>query len=226
MYKVTKAVTPPDEDAEIVFDIPDGVATSYSRNCRSFKNDYIDGVMISDTKGSYTKQVVVSEDGDIWFSNPITEYLMFSYVRGEFDADGNIVIQGPQFVYSEYDDWDEEVYVYLLPMVMKTDEAGSTFVAADDMKYVLKKTETGYEAADPDMMLGLATYGELADLEGNPTGEEGYAWLGFGDTGITLEARPDNNGVNPPAGIPTEKWCYEDPYEHALINVAVDGDNI
>lgn len=44
MYKVTKAVTPPDEDAEIVFDIPDGVATSYSRNCRSFKNDYIDGV--------------------------------------------------------------------------------------------------------------------------------------------------------------------------------------
>lgn len=227
MLKVTKAVVPPEEDSEIVYEIPTGETTVYSRECTAFHNDYFNGVTISHPKGSMTKKTYVAEDGTLWFSNPLSEFMLLSYVKGRYDENGSIVIEGPQLVYSEYDyDLEDFVNAYLLPMVMVTDEAGATYVSAEDMKYVLKKTENGYEAENPDLLLGLATYGELADLDGNPTGEMGYAWLGYGDRGMQLTEAPADNGINPPASVQIEKWTFTDPYEKGLINVAIDGDAI
>lgn|GEM_PF-2776165 len=225
--KVCKAVPAPDEDSEIVFEIPDGEQKFFSRNCDSFKNDYFEGVSESEIKGSVVRQVYVAEDGNVWLSNPMSDFTLLSYVRASFDAEGSIVIEGPQYIYEEYDDWTEDyVKVYLIPMVIKRDAAGATYVAADDMKYVLKKTENGYEAANPDLLLGLATYGELADLEGNPTGESGYAWLGYGEKDIVLTEQEATNGVCPPAEATVERWAYTDPYENALINVVLDGNDM
>lgn len=227
MRKVCKAVTPPNEEDEIVFEVPDGELSYYSRSCESFQNDYFDGLTKEDIKGSVVKTVYVAEEGTVWLSNPLSDFVMLSYVKGSVEADGSIVIEGPQFIYDEYDDWTEEVVkIYLIPMKKVIDEYGATFVANDDMKYVLKKTETGYEAEDPEILLGLATYGELADLQGNPTGELGYAWLGWGERAIVLDARTETNGVNPPEGATVEKWAFTDPYESALIGVAVDGNDM
>lgn len=227
LSKVCKAVTPPDENAEIIFDIPDGEVSYFSRNSVFFKNDYYEGVSRSTVMGSLVQQVC-TEDGTLYFSNPMSDFMLHSYMVGHYDADGSIVIEGPQFIYDEYDDWEEEwVNIYLLPMEMKVDDQGrATYVATDDMKFVLKKTDNGYEAENPEVLLGLATYGELADLDGNPTGEVGYAWLGYGEKQIVLESRPGENGVTPPAEASIEKWAFRDPYENALINVALDGDDL
>ena len=227
LRKVCKAVPAPDLDSEIVFEIPAGEKKFFSRNSESFKHDYYEGVSKSDIKGSVVEKVYVAEDGNVWLSNPMSDFTLLSYVKASYDAEGSIVIEGPQFIYDEYDDWEDDwVRIYLIPMVMITDEAGSTYVAADDMKYVLKKTEKGYEAENPKLLLGLATYGELADIDGNPTGEVGYAWLGYGERNIVLEEREPVNGVFPPKDAPVERWAYTDPYENALINVVFDGDDM
>lgn len=226
LYKVCKAVTPPDADAEIILEVPDGELTCLSRNCTEFSYDW-EGVHRNDIKGSVMRQIH-AEDGTLYFSNPLADFTMHSYLKGSYDADGSIVIEGPQFVYSEYDDWDEVwINMYMLPMKRVVDESGmATYVAADDMRYVLKKTGDGYEAADPELLLGLASYGELADADGNPTGETGYSWRGFGEYGIQLAAREESNGVTPPDGAVSDKWVFKDPYETTLIDVALDDDDI
>ncbi len=226
LYKVCKAVTPPDEDADIIFEVPDGEVRFFSRSCTEYKNDY-EGLQRNDIKGSAVRQVR-ADDGKLYFSNPLSDFILLSYLKGSYDADGSIVIEGPQFVYDEYDDWTEEyVRMYMLPMKKEVDESGfATYVAVDDMKYVLRKTDSGYEAADPEILLGLAAYGELADIDGNPTGETGYAWLGYGDLDIKFVEREGSNGVTPPDEAVMDKWVFQDPYEMDFVNVAFYGDEI
>lgn len=189
-------------------------------------NDY-EGLQRNDIKGSAVRQIY-TEEGTLYFSNPLSDFTLLSYLKGSYDADGSIVIEGPQFIYDEYDDWtDEYVKMYMLPMKREVDDSGyATYVATDDMKYVLKKTESGYEAADPDLLLGLARYGELADINGQPTGETGYAWVGYGDCNIKLVSRQGSNGVTPPDGAEFDRWIFHDPYEDAMINVAFQGNDI
>lgn len=69
MYKVCKAVTPPDEDAEIIFEVPDGDVSFFSRSCTEFKNDY-EGLQRNDIKGSVVRQVYDAADGTLYFANP------------------------------------------------------------------------------------------------------------------------------------------------------------
>lgn len=233
IFKVGKAVTPPNESDEIVFEIPDGEVSTYSRNCEQFIYDYYDGAYQSFDKGGVVRQTYIKEDGTVWLSNPLSGFTMLSYVKAHFDEEGSIVIEGPQFVYDE-EDWysGEWINFYLVPMVLVKDELGSTYVAAEDMKYVLKKTENGYEAEDPTMLLGLATYGELVDNNGEYTGEMGYAWYGYGDRAISYEFRSETNGVTPPDSATIEEWVisYNDliNYDEGadITSVAFDGDDV
>ena len=226
LHKVCREVTPPNADDEIIYEVPDGELSYFSRSCMEFAYDW-EGVHRNEIKGSVVRQVK-AEDGTLYFSNPLADFTMHSWLKGSYDADGSIVIEGPQFVYSEYDDWNEVwISFYIVPMKQVVDESGmATYVATDDMKYVLKKTDNGYEAADPELLLGLASYGELTDMDGNPTGEMGYSWRGFGEYGIKLSTREASNGVTPPDGAAIDKWVYHDEYETVLVDVAFDGDDI
>lgn len=223
MYKVTKSVTPPDENDKIIFEIPEGETGYFSRDCTSFKYDY-EGLSKGDVYGSAVT-MTKTDDGTVYFSNPLTEFTLLSYFKGTLQADGSIVIKGPQVIYDEYDDYSEEyVYFYLLPMdYVLDDQKRGTYVPSEDMTFVLKKTENGYEAANPNQLLGLARYGEIADLDGNPAGL-GYAWNGFGDLNISFTEHQPTNGVTPPEGAKIERWAFHDPYETALISV-VPGEN-
>lgn len=218
LYKVVKTVTPPDETDEIIFEVPEGETSYLSRDCVAFKYDY-EGVSKSTVYGSAVTMTTTG-DGTVYLSNPITEFTLLSYFKGSLQADGSIVVTGPQLIYDEYDDWEEEwVNVYLVPMDKVVDEYQRiTYKPTEDMKLVLKKTENGYEAANPDQMLGLALYGEIADLDGNPIGK-GYAWNGYGDYNLTFTAKQPSNGITPPEGAKIERWAFHDPYETALINV-------
>lgn len=226
LNKVCREVTPPNADDEIIFEVPDGELTYFSRNCMEFSYDW-EGVHRNEIKGSVVRQIK-AEDGTLYFSNPLADFTMLSYLKGSYDADGSIVIEGPQFVYDEYDDYNEvTINFYILPMKQEVDETGmATYVPTDDMKYVLKKTDNGYEAADPEILLGLANYGELADAQGNLTGEMGYSWRGFGEYDIKLTTREPCNGVTPPDGAAINKWVFEDEFEKAFVDVAFDGDDI
>lgn len=226
LHKVCREVTPPNADDEIIFEVPDGELTYLCRNCMEFSYDW-EGVHLNEIKGSVVRQIK-AEDGTLYFSNPLADFTMHSWLKGSYDTDGSIVIEGPQFIYQEYDDWNEVwINFYLLPMKKKVDESGmATYVPTDDMKYMLKETDNGYEAADPELLLGLASYGELTDMEGNPTGETGYSWRGFGEKGIQLTTREASNGVTPPDGAAIDKWVYQDEYETALVDIAFDGDDI
>ncbi len=226
LKKVCREVTPPNADDEIIFYPPEGELTYLSRNCMEFAYDW-EGVHRNEIKGSLMRQIK-AEDGTLYFSNPLADFTMLSWLKGSYDADGSIVIEGPQFIYDEYDDWNEVwINFYILPMKQVVDESGmATYVATDDMKYVLKKTDNGYEAADPEILLGLANYGELADAQGNLTGEMGYSWRGFGEYDIKLTTREGSNGVTPPAGAAIDTWVFKDPYETALTDVALDGNDI
>lgn len=226
LKKVCREVTPPNADDEIIYEVPDGELTYFSRNCMEFAYDW-EGVHRNEIKGSVVRQVK-ADDGTLYFSNPLADFPMHSYLKGSYDADGSIVIEGPQFIYEEYDDWNEVwISFYIVPMKQVVDESGmATYVATDDMKYVLKKTDNGYEAADPELLLGLASYGELTDMEGNPTGEMGYSWRGFGEYDILFSPREGSNGVTPPAGAAIDKWVFQDEFETTLVDVAFDGDDI
>lgn len=233
IFKVGKAVTPPNESDEIVFEIPDGEVSTYSRKCEQFILNYYGSATQRNDKGGVVRQTYVKEDGTVWLSNPLSCFTMLSYVKAHFDEEGSIVIEGPQFIYDE-EDWysGEWINFYLVPMVLVKDELGTTYVAAEDMKYVLKKTENGYEAEDPTMLLGLATYGELVDNNGEYTGEMGYAWYGYGDRAISYESHPETNGVTPPDSATVEEWVisYNDltNYDEGadITSVAFDGNDV
>ncbi len=224
MFKVMKTVAP-DEDAEIIYDRPEGEQTLYSRDCTGFKSDMF--TTEYDKVYGSLMSCVSGEDGLLYFSNPYSEYPVENWFKATPADDGGFTVKGPQPIYQEWNEDDEPVTVYLVPMTLVVDEKDrGTFVAAEDMTMVFNKTDNGYVAADPEMLLGLAQYGELADLDGNPTGETGYAWLGFGDKDIALTARPESNGVTPPEDAEVQNWVWNDTYESALVGVAVDGNDM
>lgn len=80
IYKVCKAVTPPNENDEIIFYVPDGELTFFSRNCTEFANDYWEGLKRNDIKGSVVRQVSTA-DGTLYFSNPLADFTMLSYLK-------------------------------------------------------------------------------------------------------------------------------------------------
>lgn len=92
LYKVCKAVTPPDEDAEIIFEVPAGEESLFSRNCTEFMNDY-EGLHRNDIMGSVVRQVYDAADGTLYFANPLSDFTLLSYLKGSYDADGSIVIE-------------------------------------------------------------------------------------------------------------------------------------
>lgn len=75
------------------------------------------------------------------------------------------------------------------------------------------------------MMLGLARYGELTDINGQPTGETGYAWVGYGDYNIKLVSRQGSNGVTPPDGCRVQSVYINEEGEEVCSEILMSGDS-
>lgn len=205
---------------EVIWYAPEGEVTWLTRSCDGFVTEAFDATH-GRVLGSVV-QMVETEDGEVYLSHMASEYPVDTWIKGK-RVDNTVVIEGVQAIYMEYDyETDEDLIVYLVPMEKQVDEAGiGTFVATDDLKYVLNIEEDGsLVASDPKLLLGVCVH----TPDESVTGNEVWIWKGFGDMDIKLtpnEATP----LELPEGLNIEDWVWQDQYDHAFVQVAIDGDD-
>lgn len=200
---------------EIIWDMPEGTTSMYSRNCDSFT---VDGFEASHEMvyGSAVEAVTTS-DGSFYITNPVTDYPAFSWLKAE-KSDDKIIIKGANAIAYDYDSNDNDFIAYLVPMVIAEEEQSgqSTYVASEDLTFELIKDENGvYQAADPKMLLGVCS---LVKNE--------FRWIGYGDRKISLRLFTEE-APQFPEGAVTEKWVIDDNYgTPTFSNVYIDGNDI
>lgn len=205
---------------EVIWYAPEGEVTWLTRTCDGFVTQAFDATH-GQVIGSVV-QMVETEDGEVYLSHMASEYPVDTWIKAS-RVDNTIVIEGVQPIYMEYDyETDEDLMVYLVPMEKKVDESGrGTFVATEDLKYVFDIAEDGsLVAADPELLLGVCVH----TPDENVTGNAVWIWKGFGDRAITMS--PNTASLTElPYGLPTENWVWQDQYDNAFVEVAIDGDD-
>lgn len=228
--KVLDQFPPPNVNEEMIYEIPCGEETCFSRNCEGIEvKSYPYASWKHEVKGELVKTIYVPEDGDIWIYNPKANRRLDSYMKASYGEDESIVIECPQYICDNYsfEGNFKVIPSYVVPLELTYYNGSPTYVPTSDMKYVLKKTANGYEPENPDVVLGLAAYGELADMKGNPIDKVGYAWLGEADLGVILEKISPDNGVMPPQDSDVEQWVFIDLGDSKrFVNVVLGDDKI
>lgn len=205
---------------EVIWYAPEGELTWLTRSCDGFVTEAFDATH-GRVLGSVV-QMVETEDGEVYLSHMASEYPVDTWIKGK-RLDNSVVIEGVQAIYMEYDyDTDEDLIVYLVPMKMQVDEAGrGTFVATDDLKYVLNiEEDESLVAADPEMLLGVCVHTPDESVTGNDV----WVWKGFGDMDIKMTPN-EGTLLELPDGIETEDWVWQDQYDHTFVQVAIDGED-
>ncbi len=209
------------DEGEIIWDRPDGNYSLLWRDCDGFRKSAFSaehGQVLGSTVG-----MVEIDDNTVYLNHIVSEYPVDTWVKAS--REGNtLTLNGPQIIYYEFDyDYYEEYAIYVVPMALRVDQYGSgTFVAVEDMKFVFNIGEDGVlTAADPEMLLGICV--ESANPEA--TGEDKWVWRGFGDRDIKM-GKVTSETVSLPAGLEVEEWVWQDEYETAFVNVAIDGNDI
>jgi hypothetical protein len=209
----------PDPDMEPIWEAPEGKTTLLSRSCDGFTYEAFEATH-SRILGSIVT-MVETEDGEVYLSNIASEYPCSTYIQATREGD-TLTVKGPQAITWDYDEWDELFTVYLVPMEVKIDPETNYgyFNATEDMTFQFKIEEDGsIVAADPEMLLGVCTYGY------DNMGEEGYLWSGFGDRDIRL-AKVTDSVVTPPEDGKILSWVWQDEYVTTAVSVCIDGSDL
>lgn len=205
---------------EVIWEAPEGEITWMNRSCDGFVTQAYDATH-GEVLGSIV-QMVETEDGEVYLSHMASEYPVDTWIKGK-KVNNTVVIEGVQAIYMEYDgDLDEDLAVYLVPMKVRIDESGrGTFVATEDLTYVFNIEEDGsLVAADPELLLGVCVHSAYEDA----TGEDKWIWKGFGDRDIKMMPNTAET-VKLPEGLETEDWVWQDQWDHAFVQVAIDGED-
>lgn len=98
------AAAPVFADDTPIMDQPEG--TLYSSMSRSGMGYYVYlNATLPDVVSGQTAKVVVNEEkGEIYIENPFSMLTSNTWLKGELDAEGNVVVHTPQFIYRNFSD--------------------------------------------------------------------------------------------------------------------------
>lgn len=204
-------------DDEICYDEPEGEFAVMCKDADAFKLDFSSAVH-SKVYGSALSTVTDGET--LYFSNPIAEYPVFNWAKATIEGD-KLVYRGAQAITVTWDDNDDEVTLYLIPLLLQIDDATQqgTYIADPDMTYELVKGEDGaYHCTDATKMLGVCyMLGESDNIE--------WAWTGYGDRDITI-SEITSKPVEVPETAEKSLWVWNSNYTSRAVAVALDGNDI
>lgn len=161
---------------------------------------------------------VVTEDGRVFFSTPLSNFPTHSYI--EFAQNGDTLsFTAPQCVYSQpvldddYNPTDSTLLAYVTSMEYAEDEEGGWYYASDK-PYQLVKQGDKYVSVDSSMILGLTIWD---DTQG------GLAFTGYADYNMTYSPMTDV-ALTSVDGTP-EKWAVMFPDGSGYFSDVVTTDN-
>jgi len=188
--------------SSVITEQPDGRAEEYDLHYSGFfvNLDKIDWVEDNVAQ----TEVVMNEAGEIYFKDLNPFIATGSYVRGDFDDEGNIVVQFPQTVL--YDDdpdygvsWIDYNIVYSsdideeMPVGVTDPEKNRlTFVVQADGSLIMAPLEEGY------------SFSGLMYAEGMEDG----MWMAFSVTELTLSEQAQEPGLTPPEEAETKLYSF------------------
>jgi len=190
---------------------PAGTLTDWSRSSGAYLT-FFGYVMGTADKGSVV-QTVETAEGDVYVTNPLSQFPLDTWLKATKEADGSLTIAGGQAIYVEEYDGETTVF-YAVPLEIVEDENGAWLYPTADNVFTLRWDGTGYASADPAITLGICAYQD---------GE--YAWTGFGDYDWTMMPVTDKV-TEIPDGLVPEKWAFISEEAAYFTNVAIAGDKI
>lgn len=210
--------TPP--ESEPVEEQPEGELTEMARSSEAYASFWGSVDMYYD-EGLIVNRVV-APDGKIWFDNPMSQYPTHNWYYAT-EENGVLTIPGGQVIGYEWvedeETWEEfESPIVLMACELRMDDEGDGwYFPAEDTDYRLIADGDSYVSEDPDLVLGLCFWNEIA---------EEYQWFGYGDYSMTYSP---NRGhlVEVPADMTVEPWAivFEDGSGY-YVNVGVTPDAI
>lgn len=194
---------------------PEGTVTNWSRNCKGTVS--LNGEIGSRTITGGCQKIVEGDNGSVYLNNLVSGYpLVDTWIYGEKDALGNILIPGGQKV--EEEERSGRKYTnYLVPIRIHTDEetGESGIEVGDFIRFSLKDGK--YVQEEPEWILALC---ENDRSTGNV-----YKWLGYGDYEIELVPFDGELAVLPP-DAECECWAALTDKAGYFVDVAKKGDKV
>ncbi|MDE5876633.1 MAG: hypothetical protein K2H47_03955 [Muribaculaceae bacterium] len=203
---------------EPIYETPEGESVLLSRSSLAYTAML--GDIVADLKdyGSIVEMITTPE-GEVYLSNPISQYPLQTWIKGTVDGD-KLTIKGPQPVYSEWNDDDELVYYYAVPM--EFDQERGWFFPRPDMTMTFDIVDGGLKETVNTTLLGLCLEVESYDEDGKFTGLT-YTWTGYGDYRIDMQ-RPTAVPQAAPEGLEIQSWAMSSELGNRFVNVAI-GEN-
>ncbi len=204
-----------EQNAEPVFDRPEGTSKLYSRNSKGYANAS-GAIMLKDDRG-LAVEIVTAEDGTVWMNNPFSQYNCGSWLKCTIEGDV-LTIPLPQPVAKMYNGADDYTY-YATRMTYDSDK--EWFYTTEDQNYTFKIEGDKITDTTNGDLLGMCLY--ALDTT-SPVQKYIYSWAGYGDYYLTMTehtALP----LTAPEGIDMDSnWALVRYAEGHYINLGFDDD--
>lgn len=187
-------------------------ATQLSRKCKSY--EYMFGYIVSNNNCGSVCYLTDLGDGEYELAEPVAQ-MHVDPARGIIEG-GVLTFSLPQVVRHVTIDENESYDIYLTALSeQEVEENVTTWMAADEQTISFAVNDDGtYTQLDTDLMLGLCI---KVDNE--------LAWLGYGDTNITISPMTDVS-VESPEGLAAENYVVSNSDSPFVARVGIDGNEV
>lgn len=187
-------------------------AVPMSRECKSY--EYMYGYIVSNNNCGSVCSLTNLGDGEYELAEPVAQ-MHVDPARGIMEG-GVLSFSLPQVVRHVSVDENESYDIYLAALSeQEVEENVTTWVAADKQTISFAVNDDGtYTQLDTDLMLGLCI---KVDDE--------LAWLGYGDTNITISPMTDVS-VEIPEGLAADNYVVSNSDSPFVARVGIDGNDV
>lgn len=202
---------------EVIREQPEGTLRTF--HGYSYATEVTWGYSNEDHYDGLARQVVFSDNGDVWFKNPISKLSTDSWIKGTLQ-DGIITVELPQLIDVEEEDGEvDKWYVQRFKGTKTYDEEWDVEDIeweVDTEKSYITFTYTGDQIIQTDKDEDLVKLGLMLNDQ----------HMYYGDRNIVYTA-VDEKAATLPEGIVMEKWSLKYNGLYALqMSVGIDGNDM
>lgn len=197
---------------EVIREQPEGTLRTF--HGYSYATEVSWGYATEDHFDGLARQVVFSDNGDVWFKNPISKLTTNSWIKGTL-KDGIITIEFPQLI--DLDENDGVVEEWYVQRFQGTEDEEDIDWTVDPEKNTITFTYTGDQIIQNDKDEDLVKMGLMCD------GMHMY----YGDRNIVYTA-VDEQTTKVPEGVEMERWSlkYNNDLYAMQMKVGFDGNDV
>lgn len=197
---------------EVIREQPEGTLRTF--HGYSLATEVSWGYATEDHYDGLARQVVFSDNGDVWFKNPISKLNTNSWIKGTLE-DGIITIEFPQLI--DVEENDGVVEEWYIQRFQGTEVENDIEWAVDPEKSTITFTYTGDQIIQNDKDEDLVKMALMSD------GQHMY----YGDRNIVYTA-VDEHTTKIPEGVEMERWSlkYNNDTYALQMKVGFDGNDV